>query len=433
MAKLIIQNGNVLTMDREATIIKDAVLIVDGSRISYVGPKSKAPLVEAEKLDAGGGLIMPGLINCHTHASMTLMRGMADDLPLEVWLTEHIFPAETKLTPEAVYAGAMLACVEMIKNGTTSFCDMYLHARQVGRAAEESGLRAVVGEVIYDFPSPAYGELDNGFAWSQELIKGYQGHGRVRGAIMPHAPYTCSPSLLEKAAQISADLDADLNIHLAETQNETSQILEKYDKRPLDYLQDLGLVNHRLWIDHGVDLNEDEVARLAEAGARVAHCPESNMKLASGVAPLELYKKYDVALGLGTDGCCSNNDLDLFCEMDSCAKLHKVHNLDPTAAPADYVLGMATSQGARCFGWENLGCLEAGALADIIVVDTSRPHLSPIYSPYSSLVYAAKGSDVRHTVCHGEVLMKDKKLTKLDESEVMARAWEQVRDLGYRD
>ena len=433
MGALIIENGTLLTLDADNTIIEEAKLIIEHSRISYAGPSADAPQTRGEVLDAGGGLIMPGLVNCHTHASMTLMRGMADDLPLETWLNEHIFPAETKLTPEAVFDGALLACVEMIKNGVTSFCDMYLHASQVGRAAEQSGLRAVVGEVIYDFPSPSYGELENGFAWTRELITNYRDHERVSGAVMPHAPYTCSPSLLEKSAQMSADLEADLNIHLAETPFETSQILERYGARPLAHLESLGLVNQRLWIDHGVDLNEEEAAQLAQAGARVAHCPESNMKLASGVAPLGFYKKYNVAVGLGTDGCSSNNDLDLFGEMSSCAMLHKVHTLDPTAAPAEYVLRLATSQGARCFGVNDLGVLRKGALADVIVLDTHKAHLTPMYNPYSHLVYAARGSDVRHTVCHGKVLMKDRELAGLDEEQIMAKAWEQVAALGYKD
>ena len=431
MKGLSIKNGTVLCMDQAGTILEDGAVLANGGRISYVGPADTAPQGDYEVLDAKGGLILPGLINCHTHAAMTLMRGMADDLPLDTWLNEHIFPAETRLNGEAVYAGAMLACAEMIKNGVTSFCDMYLFAPHVARAADDSGLRAVVGEVLFDFHSPSYGELVNGFQLSRELIQEYKGHPRVRGALMPHAPYTCSPSLLEQSVELASELDADLNTHVAETRFETSQISERYGMRPLEHLDSLGLVNERLWVDHGVDFNEEEIIRLAEAGARVAHCPESNMKLASGVAPLKLYAKHGVALGLGTDGCCSNNDLDILSEMDLCAKLHKVHNLDPTAAPAEYVLRMATSQGAECFGQKGLGVLEPGALADLIVIDTDKPHLIPMYNPYSHVVYAARGSDVMHTVCHGQVLMKDRELTGMDEKEVMAKVKEQVKALGF--
>ena len=431
MHRLSISNGTVLCMDQAGKIIPNGAVVIEDERISYVGAMGNAPNQDGTALDARGGLILPGLINCHTHAAMTLMRGMADDLPLDRWLNEHVFPAEAKLNGQAVYTGAMLACAEMIKNGVTSFCDMYPFAPQVAQAADDAGLRAVVGEVLFDFPSPNYGEIENGFALSRELITQYKQHPRVRGIIMPHAPYTCSPSLLEKAGAMSRELDSDLNIHVAETSFETGQIMERYAKRPLDYLEAAGILNHRLWIDHGVDFTEDEVARISQAGARVAHCPESNMKLACGVAPLPLYAEYGVALGLGTDGCCSNNDLDILGEMDICAKLHKVHSLDPTAALAEYVLRMATSQGAACLGWEGLGVLEPGALADVIVIDTDKPHLTPMYNPYSHLVYAARGSDVIHTVCHGQVLMKDRELTLMDEARTMAKVQETVKELGY--
>jgi 5-methylthioadenosine/S-adenosylhomocysteine deaminase len=217
-----------------------------------------------------------------------------------------------------------------------------------------------------------------------------------------------------------------MNIHLAETPAETAQVLERYGKRPLAHLDDLGLVNQRLWIDHAVDLEPDEIQRLAQAGARVAHCPESNMKLASGAAPLAALLAAGVAVGLGTDGCASNNDLDILGEMDSCAKLHKVHNLDPTAAPAWEVLGLATRLGGRAFGRSDLGALREGALADVIVIDVNQPHLTPMYNPYSHLVYAARGSDVIHAVCHGRVLMSDRRLETMDEAEVLAKA----RELG---
>jgi 5-methylthioadenosine/S-adenosylhomocysteine deaminase len=282
----------------------------------------------------------------------------------------------------------------------------------------------VVGEVIYDFPSPSYGGLENGFALTRELITNYKDHPRITGAVMPHATYTCSPSLLERAGEICADLDADMNIHLAETKVETQGILDKYGKRPLEHLASLGLVNDRLWIDHGVDLNHQEIELLAEAGVRVAHCPESNMKLASGVAPLDEMLAQGVAVGLGTDGCASNNDLDILGEMDSCAKLHKAHKLDPTAAPADKVLSLATSLGGRVFGQDDLGRIEPGALADLIVVDANTPHMTPMYNPVSQLVYVARGSDVIHTVCHGKLLMQDKKFTELDEAKIIAKALE---------
>jgi 5-methylthioadenosine/S-adenosylhomocysteine deaminase len=428
-------NGTILTMDQEGTVIKDGMICIEGSRIAYCGLASGAPpAAGVREIDAKGGLILPGLINSHTHGAMTLMRGLADDLPLDVWLNEHIFPAETGLSGEAVYWGTALACLEMIKSGTTSFCDMYLFAGQVAQAVHDTGLRAVVGEVLYDFPSPSYGEIDNGLKVTGELIAKYAKHPRISGAVMPHALYTCSRSLMERAGQISANTGADMNIHLAENPGETAEVLKIWGARPLAVMEELGLVNQRLWIDHGVDLEPDEIERLAQAGARVAHCPESNMKLASGAAPLARMLAAGVTVGLGTDGCASNNDLDLFGEMDTCAKLAKVISRDPTAASADQVLSLATRLGAAAFGQaEDLGVLEEGALADVIVVDINQPHLTPMYNPASHLVYAVRGGDVLHTICHGQVLMENRVVESLDEGEVLAKAREQAAALTGRE
>lgn len=435
MQELCITGGTILTMDEAGTVINDGMLLIQGPHIKYCGPRRSDSVPNSDgyyELDARGGLILPGLINSHTHGAMTLMRGMADDMPLDAWLTEHIFPAETKLTGEAVYWGTMLACAEMIRNGVTSFCDMYLFERETAKAADASGLRAVVGEVIYDFTSPSYGELENGFAVTEELIAAYAEHPRIKAAIMPHALYTCSPSLLERAGRLAHETGTDINIHLAETKHETAQVLELYGKRPLDHLESLGLLNRNLWVDHAVDLNSDEIFRLSQAGARVAHCPESNMKLASGVAPLMEMLGAGVKVGLGTDGCASNNDLDLLGEMDSCAKIHKAMSLNPTSAPAETVCALATRIGAEAFGRQDLGVLAKGMLADVIVLDTNQPHLTPMYNPFSHLVYAAKGSDVIHTVCHGNVLMADRELKTMDVAEVIAKAKEQAAHLTGR-
>ncbi|MCF8033988.1 MAG: amidohydrolase [Desulfarculaceae bacterium] len=418
-------------MNRAGEVISGGALCVENGRIAFCGPAASAPPSSGRVLDARGGLIMPGLINGHTHSAMTLMRGLADDLPLDQWLNEHIFPAEKGLSPEAVYWGSLLACVEMIRSGTTSFCDMYLFAGEVADAADESGLRAVVGEVLYDFPSPSYGEIDNGFRLTRELLEAHREHPRVSVAVMPHALYTCSRSLWERAGQLSADYGAPLVTHLAENQAETAQVRQQWGARPLAVLEQLGLVNRRLWLDHGVDLNQAEIERLAEAGVRVAHCPESNMKLANGAFPLPEMLAAGVKVGLGTDGCASNNDLDLFGEMDSCAKLAKANRLDPTVAPAAEVVGLATSRGAEAFGLPGqLGVLEKGALADVIVIDTDQPHLTPMYNPLSHLVYAARGGDVLHSVCHGRVLMAERHLETLDQAEVMARAKEEAARLN---
>ena len=233
---------------------------------------------------------------------------------------------------------------------------------------------------------------------------------------MPHALYTCSPELLLRAGELSQELEADFNTHLAETKAETATVLERYGKRPLEHLEALGLVSPRLLINHGVELSLEEIERLAQAGARLAHCPESNMKLASGVAPLDAMLAAGLKVGLGTDGAASNNDLDMLGEMDSCAKLHKVATLDPTSAPAATVLEMATSRAGEVLGHGDLGVLMEGALGDVIVIDLDQPHLTPLFSPQSQLVYAARGGDVIHTVCHGRVLMADRELKSLDQA-----------------
>lgn len=420
---LIIKNGTILTMDADQTRIESGTVVCQGTEIIYAGPSDHAPAgLQAEIIDAGGGLILPGLTNCHSHVSMTLMRGLADDLPLSQWLEEHIFPTERNLDGETVYWGAMLGCLEMIKSGTTCFSDMYLFAEYVAKAIDETGLRSVLGEVIYDFPSPSYGELENGYAATRDLIAHYKDHERISGAVMTHALYTCSEPLMRTAVEMRAETGADLVIHLAETAIETGIVSEKWGKRPYEVMEYLEATGPKLLIDHAVDLSDAEIERAVEAGVRVAHCPESNMKLGSGVMPLKKMLAAGLTVGLGTDGCASNNNLDMLGEMDTCAKLSKVATLDPTSAPADAVLAMATSQGAKAMGLEDrIGVLAPGMLADVIVVDTSRPHMTPLYNPVSQLVYSARGADVLHTVCHGKVLMKDRKAVHLDEERIMNR------------
>jgi 5-methylthioadenosine/S-adenosylhomocysteine deaminase len=327
-------------------------------------------------IDSRGCLILPGLVNAHTHAAMTCYRGMADDLPLMEWLTKYIFPAEGKSDGDQVYWSALLACAEMIRSGTTTFCDMYLFENRVAEAAREAGLRAVVGEVLYDFPSPHYGPLANGFDFTESLIHRFQGDPLITVAVEPHALYTCSPDLLKKADELSRRYSVPLITHLSETRSEIEEVHRKYNRRPVDHLESLGLLSPNLIACHCVWLEKEEIDLLAKRGVKVVHNPESNMKLASGVAPVPDLLARNVPVGLGTDGCASNNNLDLFQEMDSAAKLHKVHRLDPTVMPANVVLEMATLGGARVLGMEeSIGSLEVGKKADVIVLELNRPHL----------------------------------------------------------
>jgi 5-methylthioadenosine/S-adenosylhomocysteine deaminase len=419
---LVIYNGTVITMDREAAIRPRGYVIVRDGCIAAVA-SGDPPAGGGQRLDAHGGLILPGLVNTHTHAAMTLFRGLADDLPLMQWLEDYIFPAEGRMDADFVHTGARLACAEMIRAGITCFCDMYLFAHEVARAAEECGIRAVVGEVLYDFPSPNYGDIEAGFAYTRELIETWRGHPLVSVAVQPHAPYTCRPELLQEADRIALHHGVPLVMHLAETEGETRQIRERYGLRPVAHLDRLGLLHANLIADHAIWLTADEIALMAERGVRVAHCAESNMKLASGVAPLPELLAAGVTVGLGTDGCASNNDLDLFGEMDTVAKLHKVRRLDPTVVDAAMVLRLATIEGGRVLGLaDRIGSLEPGKRADLIVVDTRQPHLTPLYNPVSHLVYAVRGADVRHTVIDGRLVMRDRRLLTIDLASLLDQA-----------
>ena len=421
---LLITNGIVMTLNTENTVIDNGAVAVAGDAITKVGPTADLAGLTARKvIDAAGGIIMPGLINAHTHAAMTLFRGLADDLPLMTWLNDHIFPAEALLDPDRVHAGTLLGCAEMILAGTTCFCDMYLFEAAVAEAASEAGMRAVVGEVLYDFPSPNYGPIEKGFAYTRDLIDAWKGDPLITIAVEPHSPYLCSPDLLTEATAIARSKGAPLVIHLSETTSEVNTIRERYGVTPVRHLADLGVLGPDLLACHCVAVDEAEIRLLKRHDVKVAHNPESNMKLASGIAPVAGLIRQGVCTALGTDGCSSNNNLDLFAEMDTAAKLHKASCLDPTVLDATTVLRMATIDGARALGLDGItGSLEVGKKADIIVIDSRKPHLTPLYHPASHLVYAVGGADVSATVVNGRVLMEDRRLRHLDLEKILADA-----------
>jgi 5-methylthioadenosine/S-adenosylhomocysteine deaminase len=429
---LLITGGLVLSLDKNVGTVENGAVAVTGDRIAAIGPAEDFPATSAGRIvDAGGGIIMPGLVNTHTHAAMTLFRGLADDLPLMNWLNDHIFPAESKLTEEAVYWGSLLACAEMIRSGTTCFCDMYLFEDAVARAADDAGMRAVVGEVLFDFPSPNYGPIERGFAYSESLIDKWAGHPRITIAVEPHSPYLCAPELLQRAAALAKHHHLPLVMHLSETRSEVKQLLEKYSKTPVQHLADLGVLSDNLVADHCVVLTEEDMDLLKTFDVKVSHNPESNMKLASGIAPVSDLLGRKICVGLGTDGCASNNDLDLFSEMDTAAKLHKVATLDPTAVNADTVLAMATTDGARVLGLgDAIGSLSPGKKADIITLDTNKPHLTPMYNPVSHIVYAVRGNDVSATIIGGRVLMEERRLNTIDMDRVLEKAAAIAADIG---
>ncbi len=424
-ADLIIKNGTLLTMDFKNSILENGFLAIRGDRISNIGTGDMPSIKATKIIDAKGGLVLPGLVNGHTHAAMTLFRGLADDLPLMQWLENYIFPAERNMDAEFVYTGTLLALAEMILSGTTTFCDMYLFEEEVAKAAKKAGVRCLVGEVLYDFPSPNYGSVGKGLEYTESLIQKWRDDPIVSIAVEPHSLFTCSPELLMASNELALKHRVPLIIHVAETLNEVSEIKGKYAKTPIGHLDSLGLLGAHLIADHCVHLGPSDIKKMAEHGVKVVHNPESNMKLASGIAPVPELIKQGVTVGLGTDGCASNNNLDLFSEMDTAAKLHKVHAMDPTVVDAVTVLRMATIQGARALGLQDIiGSLEIGKKADVIVIDTHKPHLTPMYNAVSHLVYAASGNDVTHSVINGKLVMEDRKLLTLDLDEIIARSRE---------
>ncbi|MBU1004153.1 MAG: amidohydrolase [Proteobacteria bacterium] len=405
-----------MTQDPARSVIEDAAVAITGGVVTAVGPRVEMESSSAPKsrLDLGPCLVMPGLINAHTHVSMTLLRGLADDLPLMEWLTKNIFPVEQKLTPELVRLGALLGCAEMLRTGTTCFCDMYLMESAVAEAVHQAGIRARVGEVIFAFPSPAYPDLDGALDVARNLERRWKDDSRLRTAVMPHAVYTTNPALLERSFALAEELDVPLHMHLAESASETAQCLEQTGQRPVAYLNSLGLLGPRTLAAHCVDLTDGEIQLLADSGTCISHCPESNMKLASGFCPAQKLLDAGAKLGIGTDGACSNNNLNMFTEMGTTALVQKVHRMDPTVLCAQTVLDMATLGGAACLHWPELGSIQPGKVADLIALDLTRPNMLPMYNPASHAVYATNGGEVRLTMVEGEVLYQDGVYSRLD-------------------
>ncbi|MBM9536924.1 amidohydrolase [Desulfobulbus alkaliphilus] len=421
---LILTGRTLVTMDTRQPLIAAGGIATIGDTIVAVGTAEDllARYQAAMVLNEPHGLIMPGLVNVHTHAAMALFRGLADDLPLMQWLQEYIFPVEAILTGELVYQGTLLSLCEMIRSGTTSFCDMYLFADDVARAAVLSGMRAWIGEVLYDFPSPNYGALENGFAYTQDLLARYREHPLITITLDPHAVYTCSPGLLTRLGTMARDEGALYIIHLSENEEEVRTCQERYGCSPVEHLESLELLGPQVVADHCTVLTEAEIALLAERQVKVAHCPESNLKLASGIAPIVQMLQAGITVGIGTDGSASNNDVDMFGEMNTAAKIHKLSHMDPTVMNAATCLHAATLGGAAVLGAEKLiGSLEPGKKADCIVLDLDQPHLTPMYHPVSHLVYAARGGDVLHSLINGRLVMRDRQILTLDEAGILAR------------
>lgn len=416
----------VIPVEPDNTVLEyHSVAVRDGKIINVL------PTVEAEKkyrateiIDLGSHALLPGFINAHTHTPMTLFRGLADDLPLMEWLEKHIWPAEAKwVSDDFVTDGARLAMAEMLKSGTTCFNDMYFFAEDVAHIAREVRMRASVGMIVLDFPS-TYAQ-----SWDEYLDKGLKLHDDLRNSELvsttfaPHAPYSVSNEPLKKICTLNNELNRPVHIHLHETVHEIEQAIETTGKRPLERFQDLDLVNPNLLAVHFTQATGEEITKLAESSASVVHCPESNLKLASGFCRVTDLLDAGVNVALGTDGAASNNDLDMLGEMRTAALLAKGINNDATALPAHTALRLATLNGAKALGLDAItGSLEKGKAADLIAIDLDNVSTQPVYDPVSQIVYAASRDQVTHAWVAGKQLLQDRRLTTLDENEIVSKA-----------
>ncbi|MBW1999266.1 MAG: amidohydrolase [Deltaproteobacteria bacterium] len=430
---IVVEGGTVLTMCEGQEPLHNSSVLIKGDRILGIHrTENSAPLYEnAEVIDASNAIIMPGLVNCHAHTAMTLFRGLADDLPLKQWLFEKIFPAEAEhLDPETVYWGALLGCLEMIASGTTSVVDGYFFQDSTARAFQQAGLRALVAQGVIDFPAPGVPDPKDNLKKGRDFLEKWFGSSDlITPGLFCHSPLTCSQRTLTEARALSDEFSLPLQIHLSETEEEVLEILNRTGTRPVKYLDELGLLSPRLIAAHAIHVDQEEIRILAQRGVKVVHVPESNMKLSSGLARIPEMISSGLYPGVGTDGCASNNDLDLFREMDSLAKVHKVFSMDPVTMTADTVLKMAIVWGARVMDLEkDLGTIEEGKKADMIVVDLSAPHMIPLYSPGSNIVYSANGADVKDVIVNGKVLMKDRNFKTLDAPEIM----KEVKRIGRK-
>jgi 5-methylthioadenosine/S-adenosylhomocysteine deaminase len=413
----------VVTVDPEMRVLEGASVAVRGSEIEAV-LEAGEPLPEArETLDARGHLVIPGLVNTHGHVPMILLRGLADDLKLMEWLNDFIFPAEAKnVDPEFCYWGAMLACIEMARSGTTTFTDMYYFEDDIARAVDETGLRAVLGPTIIGFPAPDYKTTDEALAGTEAFIKRWKDHPRVMPSVAPHALYTTDVEVVRQARELARRYQVLFQIHAHESPQEDEAVKKKLGKTTTTALDEAGILGTGMILHHAITVTEDDIRLIARRGAAVSHNPESNMKGASGLSPVPDLLAAGIAVGLGTDGPASNNNIDLFEEMDTAAKVHKLYREDPTVMSAKEVFRMATIGGAEALGLgDRIGSIEPGKAADLVLIDTRLPELVPMYNVYSHLVYAIKGPHVRTVIVDGKIIVKERKMMTVDTNEVLSK------------
>jgi Cytosine deaminase and related metal-dependent hydrolases len=426
MADMIIKNAYILTMDPSVGDIENGVVVIENGMIREIGTSTHC---SAEKvIDAKGSVLMPGLINTHCHAGMTIFRGYADDMQLQDWLENHIWPAEAQLTDEDIYAGTRLACLEMIRSGTVAFADMYIHENKVAQAVDEAGIRAALSYGMIDFgdKEKADKELKEGSAFVKEWNG--KANGRIHTMYGPHAPNTCSRDFLIRVKEQAVKDNVKIHIHVLETEAELNYMKENFGMCSIHFLKGIDFWGPDVLAAHCVWLSDGDIRILAEYDVNISHNPISNMKLASGICPVVKLLEAGANVCIGTDGCASNNNLDMFEEMRTAALLQKVSTMDPTVLPARKVLEMATINGAKALGIKS-GMLKEGYNADMIIVDMNKPHLTPVYDVASHLVYAASGKDVKTTIVNGKVLMEEGKVLSLDEQEVIDIAIQRSKEL----
>ncbi|WP_414153948.1 amidohydrolase [Providencia alcalifaciens] len=423
-ADLIIVDGTVLTMDANNQVIENGTVVIDKNKIIAVGGPELATQYTAKKrLNVDGDIVMPGLINTHTHASMTVFRSLADDVPDR--LHRYIFPLESKMVSrEMVRVGANLANVEMVKGGVTTYVDMYYFEDEVAKTVDKIGMRSILGESVIKFPVADAKNADEGIAYAVNFINQYKDHPRITPAFAPHAPYTNTTEHLQKIAKLSQELNVPVMIHLAETDREQEEIAKRTGgKSPVQYMADIGALNNKVIAAHAIMVDENDINLLKQYDVGVAHNVSANTKSAKGVAPVTAMLAKGVRVGLGTDGPMSSNTLTTMNELNLVGKIHKLENKDRAAMPPITVVELATKGSAKAIHMEDkLGSLEAGKLADIIVVDTKSPNMVPMYSPYAALVYGANASNVRHTIVDGNLLMEDRKVLTVDENAIVKEA-----------
>ncbi len=422
----IICGDYVLTMDENLAIIEKGAVAVKEKQILEVGKADEIlkRYTSGNIMEGKGRVVMPGLINTHTHAAMVYFRGIADDLPLTEWLNNHIWPAENKwLSPEFISDAIELACLEMLKGGITTYNDMYFFEDAAGEAAKRIGMRAVLGSGILDFPSVSAKTTDEYLDNAERFVHNWKGDELITPCIAPHALYTCGTETLKKSKAMAGKLDVPLHIHLAETQWEVEEIKLRYKMRPVEYLADLGFLDETVLAAHCIWLEDNEIELLAKHKVGVSHCMESNLKLASGFAPVATMLAAGVKVTFGTDGAASNNDLNILSEMSTTAKVHKALSNNPTVLDAKTIVLMATRWGAEVLGLgSKVGSLEKGKIADIISINLAKPHLTPIYNIYSHIVYAAMASDVDFVMVNGKIVVNNGRLLTADETEILFKA-----------